>query len=564
MNISKLQGLKNEFDLAQLIATPPIGDCPYTLFLGAGASVSSGIPSASGMVKEWQKSLYKSIKRIKYVAEENFENWLVNEYSIWRSQKEKDYSQSDYSLLFTYRYQQTLERKNYIEKLIEDKKPAFGYVYLASLIHSKRFNRILTLNFDHLIADSLIKFYDIKPINCAYDATISEIDLSKQKPKIIKLHGDFLYDDIRRFDDMMNSVRMNLFYQQSLQENIENKIKEMTKGYGLIVVGYSGNDKSIMSAFSDLLKNKEYLNYGLHWCLHKPRQLGKPQEISNRLLELQQTYPNQVHLYEIESFDKLMEEIHLECRSEIPKVLLHPHPNNLVVEFYESVRGGSSEILSDQMRQYLYTFVESLEKINTNEYSIIKAELNWEIGASKRSQGDEEAALQFFVDGYVLLEEAMKHNLPLELKVKALRRKSGLCIGIAKLSEKGFEVPSSTNGVSLPFFEWQEALDEAFKVIDEGFDICQQSGAEQIPSPFKRTFSFNGCCAYSLKGEWESKDSSYNQANILEEIAQKVIPYIRHIKSLDPEGEHIAKLVKDADFHYLYENSPIVRDEISI
>jgi len=554
--------LKNEIDLAQLIATPPIGDCPYTLFLGAGASVSSGIPSASGMVREWQKSLYKSIKRPKYIAEENFENWLINEYPSWRDQKSNNYNQSDYSLLFKYRYQQPLERKNYIENLVEGKKPAFGYVYLASLIAGKRFNRILTINFDDLISESLIKFYGIKPIVCSFDATISEIDISKQKPKIIQLHGDFLYDDIRRFDDMINRGRMPFYSQQTLQENIEDKIKRMTRGYGLIVAGYSGNDQSIMSAFSDLLKNQEYLTYGLHWCLHKPRKSDKPLEIPAKLLELQQNYPNQVHLYEIESFDKLMEEVHLECRSELPKVLLHPHPNNLVVEFYESVRGGSSEILSDQMRQYLYQFVESLERINTDEYSIIKAELNWELGASQRTQGYEEAALQFFVDGYALLEEAMQHSLPLELKVKALRRKSGLCIGIAKLIEKGFEVPNSTDGVSLPFVEWQEALDEALKAIDEGFKICQQPEAEKIPAPFKRTFSFNGCCAYSLKGEWESKDSGCNTTDKFEVMAQKVIPFIRHIKSLDPEREHLTKLVKDTDFHYLYENSPIVQAEI--
>lgn len=555
--------LKNEVDLAQLIATPPIGDCPYTLFLGAGASVSSGIPSASGMVREWQKSLYKSIKRPKYIAEENFENWLNNEYPIWRDENARDYTQSDYSLLFTYRYQQPLERKNYIEKLVEGKKPAFGYVYLASLIAGKRLNRILTINFDDLITESLLKFYGLKPIICSFDAAISEIDFSKQKPKIIKLHGDFMYDEIRRLDDMISSGRTPFYFQKSIQENIEDKMKQMTRGYGLIVAGYSGNDKSIMSAISDLLKNAEYLTYGLHWCLHKPRKSNQQLEIPSKLLELHHHYPNQVHLYEIESFDKLMEEIHLECKSELPKVLSQPHPNNLVVEFYDSVRGGSSEILSDQMRQYLYQFVAEIEKINTNEYSIIKAELKWELGASQRAQGYEESALQFFVDGYALLEEAMSHTLPIELKVKALRRKSGLCIGIAKLIEKGIELPNSTNGTTLPFSEWDEVLQEALKVIDEGFELCQQPEAEKIPAPFKRTFSFNGCCAYSLKGQWESKESGCNESDTVEQVAQQVIPFIRHIKSLDPEGEHIPKLVKDPDFHYLYENSQIVKAEIS-
>lgn len=359
----------NEVDLAQLIVNPSAGDCPYTLFLGAGASVSSGIPSANGLIREWQKSLYKSIKRPRQIAEEDFENWVENEYPIWREQRTKDSSQSDYSLLFSYRYRQPQERKLYIEQLLEGKKPAFGYLYLASLIAAKRFNRILTINFDDLLSEALTKYYDIKPIICSFDSGISEISVGKQRPKIVKLHGDFLYDDIRGYDDVRNFGRMQYSLNRSLQENIENKMKEMAKGYGLIFVGYSGNDKSIMSALNELLKEPEYLTYGLHWCLHKPRKLDEHLEIPEKLLELQSNFPGQVHLYEIESFDKLMEEIHLECRSELPKVLEEPHPNNLIVEFYESVRGGSSEILSNQMREYLYNFVEAVEQINTKEYS---------------------------------------------------------------------------------------------------------------------------------------------------------------------------------------------------
>jgi hypothetical protein len=553
----------NDIDLAHRIATPDAGNCPYTLLIGAGASVSSGIRSANAMVKEWQKPLYKSIRKLRQIDEQEFENWKKTEYPDWRKKYSKDSNQSDYSLLFSYHYKQPQERRLYIDQLLEGKKPAFGYVYLASLIAAKRFNRILTVNFDDLLSEALIKYYNIKPIVCPFDSPISDLSVVKQKPKIVQLHGDFLYDDIRAYDDSRNPGRLQYAF-RSFQENIEDKIKEMTKGYGLIVVGYSGNDKSIMSVIGDLLKEPEYLNYGLHWCLHKPRTEDKQVEIPAKLLNLQSAYPDKVHFYEIESFDRLMEEIHLECKGKLPKVLSDPHPHNLIVEFYESVRGGSSETLTDQMRQHLYNFVEAVERINTDEYSVIKAELKWELGASQRSQGNDEAAMQLFVDGYALLNQVLsKDILPMDLKIKALRRKSGLCIGIAKLNEKGFEIPASSEGENIVITDWKEALEEAFLVINQGFAISKTDEAEKIPVTYKRTFSFNGCCAYSLKAEWDAKYNGLSSPANIDEIAKKVIPFIHYIKSLDPEGEHLPKLMKDTDFRYLYEKSSIVKAEIS-
>ena len=40
----------NEIALAEKVVRPKSGDCPYTLFLGAGASVSSGIPSVNRII----------------------------------------------------------------------------------------------------------------------------------------------------------------------------------------------------------------------------------------------------------------------------------------------------------------------------------------------------------------------------------------------------------------------------------------------------------------------------------------------------------------------------------
>lgn len=531
----------NEFDLAELINTPKPGDCPYTLFLGAGASVSSGIPSAKAMVRHWQKSIYKSIT--KGDSDENdFDNWLNTDYSLWREEKAFYPGQTDYSLLFSYRYKQPQERQLYIEKLLEGQKPAFGYLYLSSLIESKYFNRILTTNFDDLLNDSLRRFYDIKPMVCAFDSAISGIRIASQKPKIVKLHGDFLYNDIR---SISNKIHYSF---RSLQENMEEKIEEMCKGYGLIVVGYSGNDQSVMSAFNNILKSPEYLTYGLHWCLHSSK-------IPPKLQELKNSYPDTIHFYQISSFDKLMEEMHIACNTEMPKVLTEPHKYSLTKEFYESVKGGSSLTLTSTMRYYLNDFVNrAVNKIDTDDYLVMQAELNWELGANYRSQKNFSQAMKYFIEGYELLSKIVgKATLSnsIEISIKALRRQSGLCIGIAKLNKMGIEISKSKKGEKL-LADWAEALTIALQAVKQGMILSRTIEAQTIPLPLRRTFPYNGCCAYSLLSQWKEYFVSLDSRSPEEdEVEESVITFVQEIKNMDLEGSHYKKLIQDTDFKYL-------------
>ncbi|WP_159783536.1 SIR2 family protein [Sodalinema gerasimenkoae] len=534
----------NEIDLAELINTPKPGDCPYTLFLGAGASVSSGIPSANAMVRNWQRSIYQSIT--KGESDENdFGRWLEHEYDQWKEAHLLYPGQTDYSLLFSYRYKQPQERQLYIEKLLEMKKPSFGYLYLGSLVAGKYFNRVITTNFDDLLNDTLRKFYDIKPMVCAFDSAISGIRIASQKPKIVKLHGDFLYSDIRSISRKVN------YSFRSLQENMEEKIEEMCKGYGLIVVGYNGNDQSIMSALNNILKSPEYLTYGLHWCLTS-------NSIPYKLQELKNSYPDTIHFYYIESFDQLMEKIHLACRTDMPKVLTEPHKYSLTKEFYESVRGGSSAKLTSSMKYYLDVFIRrAVNKINTDDYLIMQAELNWELGAEKRSNNKPEEAMDQFFTGYCTLLKITANSV--ENSIKVLRRKSGLCIGIAKLNKAGIAIPQSQeNQENILLEDWESALKLSLEFVDEGIRISQTIEAQTVPLPLRRTFPYNGCCAYSLLSEWSQYFTDINSITETENLIQeKVIDFIENIKSLDLEKTHLQKLSRDSDFQYLlnYSNS---------
>ena len=84
---------------------------------------------------------------------------------------------------------------------------------------------------------------------CAHDSSVNSITVTSKRPQIIKLHGDYLFEDIKA----------TLRETESLEENMKQKFIEFCKDYGLIVIGYNGSDRSILDTFDYLLKKDDYL-----------------------------------------------------------------------------------------------------------------------------------------------------------------------------------------------------------------------------------------------------------------------------------------------------------------
>src|SRR5690606_19426577 len=126
---------------------------------------------------------------------------------------------------------------------------------LVSLVENNFFNAIFTTNFDDLLNEAFYQLSSTRPIVCAHDSSVHSISVSSKRPKIIKLHGDYLFENIK------STLRET----ESLESNTSDKLKEFCKEYGLIVVGYAGNDRSIMDILDFLIKNDTYLRNGVYW-----------------------------------------------------------------------------------------------------------------------------------------------------------------------------------------------------------------------------------------------------------------------------------------------------------
>lgn len=197
-----------------------------------------------------------------------------------------------YSSLFEKKFDLPTQRRRFVEQEVDSKLPSIGYSYLVSLVDNNYFNTIFTTNFDDLINEAFYVFSNKRPIVCAHDSSIRSVSITSKRPKIVKLHGDYLFDDIK------STLRET----ESLEQNTKEKFVEFCKEYGLIVVGYSGCDRSIMDVMEFLVKQENYLKNGIYWCL-RPGD-----EVCHNLRNL--IWKDKVYPVLIDGFDELFAEIH--------------------------------------------------------------------------------------------------------------------------------------------------------------------------------------------------------------------------------------------------------------
>ncbi|WP_267411106.1 SIR2 family protein [Pantoea sp. GM_Pan_4] len=294
----------------------------FTLFLGAGASVTSGIKGGSQLIKEW-RSVFSSMYGEKNLKEQP---WFDKS--------------NEYSELFERLYDQPTQRREFIENCIVQGAPSWGYVYLVNLLKLKHFNTIFTTNFDDLINEACYTFSNnLRPVVCAHDSSIKSIRLTSNRPKIIKLHGDFLFDNIK------NTIREL----ESLEDNMRAKFRQYANEFGMIVVGYAGNDRSIMDTLNTLLHSDSCFPHGIYWCIRKGTVLSD--ELNNLA-----RFPR-FHLIEITGFDDFMAELHNALGCKLQDEVTNPY-----------------FALARKLDKYFPQYTDPDETDNDSE--IIKADMN--------------------------------------------------------------------------------------------------------------------------------------------------------------------------------------------
>ncbi len=273
----------------------------FDLFLGSGASVNSGIPSGGDLVWHFKREILSSKKIIngKKFTDLKIEanKQIIQNYFDQRGDRN---IANPYSHYFKECYPDSLVRKEFLSDLVRDKKPSIGFLCLSALVERQKFNVVWTTNFDDLI-EKAITALNYKSCQIVSSDNASSVQqFNSDIPTVVKLHGDFRYDPLQNTDEEL----------QELEASLHTRFLESSTQKGLLVVGYSGSDKSVMTTLEKALEKPNAFPKGLIWCI--PKGLQPTNELA-ALLDKAHQQNNRSGFLEIDSFDYFLHEIYKTC-----------------------------------------------------------------------------------------------------------------------------------------------------------------------------------------------------------------------------------------------------------
>ncbi|RUT73272.1 SIR2 family protein [Ancylomarina longa] len=271
----------------------------FDLFLGAGASISSGIHSGSDLVWHFKRELLsisgkingKKFQDLKIEANKK----IIQSYFIEEDTK----ATNPYSYYFEKCYPDPLVRQEFLANLVRDKKPSIGFMCLSALVEQQKLNTVWTTNFDDLIERAISKL-DISCQVVSPENAKSVQDFRKDIPTVVKLHGDFRYDPLQNTDDEL----------QRLEESLHHYFLEATEKKGFLVVGYSGSDESVLQTLEKSLEKPNAFPKGLIWCIPKDIE---PSIRLIRLIEKANNQNKRSGFMIVDSFDYFLHELYKVC-----------------------------------------------------------------------------------------------------------------------------------------------------------------------------------------------------------------------------------------------------------
>ena len=352
----------------------------FCLFLGAGASRSSGIRTASEMVEDWRSMVYRGLRNTtEDCSAEEMKKWLTDNAAEWYDEKK------EYSSLIERVYPLRANRRKFIETEVADKIPSIGYAYLVRIAEAGLLRTLFTTNFDDLLNEAFYQFSAERALVCAHDSSVDSISITSRRTKIIKLHGDYLFDDLKNTEQET----------KRLDANMKDKFGECLKEYGLIIAGYSGSDKSITRNLEELLNNSIYLRNGLFWCFRAE------DEVTEEAIEILQR-PNSFYAL-TPGFDELMADFYSMSASDtspFSSKLATDRASRIIETYLQNTQLKSTK--SETIRRHL-------EELESDKHASVLSDLLKDLNTEHlASSGLSEKHLLVFLE----IERALKDRNP--------------------------------------------------------------------------------------------------------------------------------------------------------
>lgn len=272
----------------------------FAWFLGAGASRSAGLPTATDILWDLKRQYYCQEEN-QDVSRQDIQNDAVRErIQAYIESKGFPAQQADdeYTTYFEKIFGADKEwQRRYLRDILSEDRVALsvGHRVLGALIASGLSRVAFTTNFDSVVEKAVaevagrsIAAYHLEGSHAANQALNNE-----EYPIYCKLHGDFRYDSLKNLPDDLATQNA------ALSECLVNAGNR----FGFIVTGYSGRDQSVMALFRSVLESGNPFPHGLFWTGNKGSSVLPTVE---ELLEQARDRGVNAQYVPIETFDALL------------------------------------------------------------------------------------------------------------------------------------------------------------------------------------------------------------------------------------------------------------------
>src|SRR5687767_3914955 len=166
----------------RLRADSEMPDKRFAFFLGAGCSISSGIPGASSLVKDYW---LPRLREFKAPDQNDVDQWIKEDFPDY----DPNNPSGSYGPVLERLFLNAEDRQREIERLCDGKFPGFGYAVLATLIakYGGSFNVVITANFDDLVSDALYLFTRARPLVIGHESLAGYIRPTRTRPLVVKI-----------------------------------------------------------------------------------------------------------------------------------------------------------------------------------------------------------------------------------------------------------------------------------------------------------------------------------------------------------------------------------------
>lgn len=280
-------------------------DMPHSLLLGAGASIESGVQSATECIWYWKKEIYLSQNPGAIGNYSNSKLEIVRQVIQKWIDSQNGYpalnSDEEYSFFAEKAYPLAEDRRKYFQHMVSTHDPSLGYHIISMLAKKNIIKCVWTTNFDGLMAKCAHQYTPLVPIEITSETSerVYRNDVD-QELLCIALHGDYKYGSLKNTENELDTQDGEL--EKALRHQLQNR--------DLIVIGYSGRDLSLMRALEKVYSEKGAGR--LFWCGYG----SHPSSAVSELIDDANTNGRSAYYIPTEGFDSTLFSIARHCMSD--------------------------------------------------------------------------------------------------------------------------------------------------------------------------------------------------------------------------------------------------------